>query len=105
MGPKKTKQADFCPMYSEELLYCTRDPRNSARPYAEESWTPGSRCYNSNSRPFCFETLCDEVENKVMVKVGDEIVTCEFDGQRIDAPFAGESIYFECPKKAVVCPE
>jgi len=73
--------------------------------YPEENFGPDSRCYNSNGRPFCFDTICDAAKNAIMVKVGSDFMRCEYDGQRIDVNIDGDDVYFECPKKTSICPE
>jgi len=101
-GPKHNK-ADYCPIYSETIMGCHSE--YNSKTFPEESFNNTSRCYNSNYRPFCFETSCSKEDNAIIVKVGDKFEKCEYDFQKIRAPFAGESIYFECPRKAAICPE
>jgi len=103
-GPKKGKSADFCPIYSETFVSCANPP-SFLNKFDEETFGEDSRCYNSNGRPLCFDTYCIPESNSILVRVGNSPIKCEYDGQQINATFAGEAIYFECPKLATVCPE
>lgn len=102
MGPLKGREVDWCPMFSEPVFSCTK---SFSQAHEGESFGQDSRCFNSNDRPMCFDTYCSQELNAMLVRVGNETVKCEFDGQKINATFAGEDIYFECPQFRTVCPE
>ena len=53
----------------------------------------------------CFDTYCSPEQDAVLVRVGERVEMCEYDGQQINASFAGENIYFECPQLKTLCPE
>jgi len=107
MGPRKLKQADFCPIYSEQLFSCLSTPPSwlKDKVSSSESFGDNSRCYNSNgARPFCFETVCDDEEDILKVKVGETYFTCDYDGQILYVMMDGEAHEIKCPKKNTMCP-
>lgn len=89
-------------MFSEKLYTCTEE---FSKARDEEYFGEDSRCFNSNFRPMCFQTQCSAELNAILVKLGEEVFRCEFDGQKINASFIDEDTYIECPPFRTVCPE
>ena len=101
-GPKRMREADWCPMFSIQFESCAKSFSNA---FEEESFGPDSRCFKSNYRPLCFDMSCSEELNAIIVQVGGDEVQCDYDGQKINITFAEEGSYFECPKFRTVCPK
>lgn len=112
-GPKKSKLADFCPIYNSPLFACNKPLSpifSKATTFEAEKFGDNSRCFESNyGRPLCLEAYCDNIENAIIIKLGDEEITCSYEGEEIGLPESIEAVEgittIKCPKKAVFCPE
>jgi hypothetical protein len=104
--------ADSCPVLATGLgRDCTiYDPYYQAQ-FRGESTGPESRCVNTYAliqerqynRPACFEAICDSSTSRLLLQVGLEVVSCDWDGQVVAV--ADSNPYFiVCPKRAAVCP-
>lgn len=94
-------------MYSN-LIFSCEEKLKGIDIVPGESYGSRSRCFDSNfPRPLCLETECNAKKNAVIVHINGSAVECSFDGQQIDifSNNQGESIHFECPRKALICPE
>ena len=112
-GPKKSKLADFCPIYNNPLFPCNKPLSpifSKITAFEAEKFGDNSRCFESNyGRPLCLEAYCDNIENAIIIKLGDKEVTCSYEGEEIEIPESIESAEgittIKCPPKAVFCPE
>ena len=109
MGPKKTQQADFCPILSNSILSCQSSQpdfnETNLQPVDEEYFGKESRCINSNfGRPLCLQSFCDDDLGVIWLVIGGAEIKCSHDNQIIDIELSGQPYQIECPKKAVFCP-
>jgi len=101
-------KADFCPTYSLSAVSCQNIILENAKlpslGLGFESDSPSSRCFTTDGlRPICLDTSCNSTINKITVYIGNNTYVCKYDGQKILLP--NSSTRFECPKKAVMCPD
>ena len=94
-------------MYSNFIFTCEKALKGM-KIVQGENYGSMSRCFDSNfPRPLCLNTECSEEKSSVIVHVNEDAFECTYDGQKfnITSQVEGESIYFECPRKAIICPE
>lgn len=100
------EHADFCPVPYLMGESCTSNSKGNTEDNGIETFGETSRCYETNkNEPLCLETFCNPELHKIQVIVHDTTITCEFDGQMHQLPFADTGHEFECPRFAVTCPE
>ncbi|GKY91230.1 hypothetical protein MPSEU_000095600 [Mayamaea pseudoterrestris] len=106
-------KADSCPMLAVGLgRDCTLyDPTYEAHYEGEVTGTE-SRCIRTSAawssepynRPACFEVICDSSLAQVQLRIGEQLLSCDWDGQTIAV--GGDSPYsIVCPDRSAVCPQ
>jgi len=109
LRPYTLLMADYCPVPHLEGHSCFEyDGRYGITNEMEavgETYGPNSRCIETDgtrSYSLCLESVCNDELGVVQLYAGNELRTCEYDGQIFDNVYDNVSI--KCPKAALICP-
>ena len=124
MGSFIRFDSNYCPTYAApssftfdqkgrksgpQYMECSASDSTPNDAYSFETFgTDDSMCLNTISeidRPLCLSMECIEDKGTVTVSVsvGEDVITCESDGQILD--LLGQDIQVECPRVEVLCPQ
>lgn len=105
-------QGDFCPLPTVYSIACTDDSIKSYQLSGIEEYGTHSKCFNSHvfrsnygivKHATCLRAKCNNEKKSIDVYVGDEKLTCSYDGQ-IHYFRKSSRSYFTCPPLASMCP-
>ena len=109
LRPYTLLMADYCPVPHLEGHSCFEYDRRyeitNEMEAVGETYGPNSRCIETDgtrSYSLCLESVCNDELGVVQLYAGNELRTCEYDGQIFDNVYDNVSI--KCPKAALICP-
>jgi len=99
------QQTDYCPVPALYNFYCTdSDNANTNSALQGEYFGSDSKCFNTDKQgiPMCLKSHCNKYYNMVEIIVGEEVLRCKYDFEKIYSPALGRTV--ECPRKSAICP-